>query len=283
MDRVIPGCLTIQKLIPFMLLLFFGLHPVCTDKPFRQQGQATWICSIPCPANLAFPSVIQHQPACHARIMGQIAPETHSFVVYPKLKRLRTVCETRLSLRWLMPIAVATVCLLTGCSTVPDSQNSAWLGEDDYTYADATQTLDPITAVAASQHPLTRQALKHLGIHYKFGGTSPETGFDCSGLVHYSAKKSLGLTLPRQSSQLARTGKAIKKQQLAVGDLVFFNTRGSRYSHVGIYLGNNLFVHAPSSGGKVRVENMTSPYWKKRFTGARRIETDAVMLASSKP
>lgn len=80
--------------------------------------------------------------------------------------------------------------------------------------------------------------------------------------------------------EIARHGRPIKRQELIVGDLVFFNTLGARYSHVGIYLGNNLFVHSPSSGGEVRIESMTHVYWDKRFTGARRIETGNVMLAN---
>jgi cell wall-associated NlpC family hydrolase len=185
-----------------------------------------------------------------------------------------------------LPIAIVLAALVSGCSTTSESENAAWLGEGKIRAGydpTAGGMLDPVTAIAAAQHPLSRHALQQLGTHYRFGGTSPDTGFDCSGLIHYSARESIGLTLPRRSAELARTGKAIKRQDLAVGDLVFFNTRGGRYSHVGIYLGNNLFVHAPSSGGKVRVENMTTQYWKKRYTGARRIDigNTGVMLATS--
>lgn len=168
--------------------------------------------------------------------------------------------------------------LLTGCATSPSDNNSAWLDPQGSRNAKIDiDALDPVTAIAAAQHPLTRQALTHLGINYRYGGDAPDEGFDCSGLVYYSAQTSLGLKLPRRSADLARVGLKVDKQELAIGDLVFFNTLGRRYSHVGIYLGNQLFVHAPSSGGGVRVENMSKGYWASRYNGARRI--DPILLA----
>lgn len=119
---------------------------------------------------------------------------------------------------------------------------------------------------------MTRQALDLIGIRYRFGGHSPDKGFDCSGLVSYTAQESLGLKLPRRSADIARVGTQINQTELLAGDLVFFNTLGRRYSHVGIYLGSGYFVHAPAAGGKVRVEDMSAAYWKKRYNGARRIE-----------
>lgn len=118
---------------------------------------------------------------------------------------------------------------------------------------------------------LVSTALNVLGTKYKFGGNTPYTGFDCSGLVIYAAEKSLGLKLPRQSAQIAHEGISVKREELRKGDLVFFNTRGHRYSHVGIYLGNEKFVHAPRTGAVVRVEDMSQNYWKKRYNGARRL------------
>jgi len=118
---------------------------------------------------------------------------------------------------------------------------------------------------------LANAALDFLGTKYKFGGDTPYSGFDCSGLVIYAAEKSLGLKLPRQSAQMAHEGISIKRTELKKGDLVFFNTRGHRYSHVGIYLGNEKFVHAPRTGSVVRVEDMNAAYWKKRYNGARRL------------
>ena len=181
---------------------------------------------------------------------------------------------------WAWFVLGLSLSVLAGCaSTTAQNQSADWLDPQGRrtVLVNGVDGLDPITAIAASQHPLTRQALQHLGIRYRYGGTSPENGFDCSGLIHYSAQESLGLKLPRRSADLARVGTQIKRTDLAVGDLVFFNTLGARYSHVGIYLGNNRFVHAPASGGQVRVEDMTLRYWTQRYTGARRI--DPVLLA----
>jgi cell wall-associated NlpC family hydrolase len=171
--------------------------------------------------------------------------------------------------------------VLSGCAAGPENTDrSAWLEPQGrrVQVAGSGADLDPITLIAAEQHPMTRQALQLLGINYRYGGTSPDKGFDCSGLVHYTAQASLGLKLPRRSADIARVGAQIKQTDLVVGDLVFFNTLGRRYSHVGIYIGSGYFVHAPASGGKVRVENMTASYWKTRYNGARRI--DPILLAS---
>lgn len=171
-------------------------------------------------------------------------------------------------------LATGTVALLMGCASSPSTDRSAWLDPQGRRTADMSDIpgIDPLTAIAASQHPLTREALQQLGVNYSYGGTSPDRGFDCSGLIHYSAQESWGLKLPRRARDMANVGQPIKATELVVGDLVFFNTLGHRYSHVGIYLGGTYFVHSPSSGGQVRVESMSVRYWKKRYTGARRIE-----------
>jgi len=127
---------------------------------------------------------------------------------------------------------------------------------------------------------LAGEALNYLGIRYRFGGTSPSTGFDCSGLVSYVAQQSLGLKLPRNAAELyQKVGMSVARNELQVGDLVFFNTMGRRYSHVGIYLGDDRFVHSPSAGGKVRIESMELAYWSKRYNGARRIDSTLVAQA----
>lgn len=117
------------------------------------------------------------------------------------------------------------------------------------------------------------QALSLTGIQYKYGGKSPDTGFDCSGFVRYVFSQATKITLPPTARAISQMGKTVKKEELQPGDLVFFNTLKSAFSHVGIYMGNNKFIHSPSAGGKVRVENMDNTYWKKRFNGAQRIET----------
>ncbi|HSN40919.1 MAG TPA: C40 family peptidase [Burkholderiales bacterium] len=106
---------------------------------------------------------------------------------------------------------------------------------------------------------------------YKYGGDSPETGFDCSGFVHYVFNQAAGLVLPRNAHDISRVGEKITRDELEPGDLVFFNTLRRPFSHVGIYLGGHRFIHAPSRGGQVEIVNMTSRYWQKRYNGARRI------------
>ncbi len=111
-----------------------------------------------------------------------------------------------------------------------------------------------------------------LGTHYKYGGTSPENGMDCSGLVRYVFKEAWGTDLPRTAAEISHAGQHVDPQDLKPGDLVFYNTMRRGFSHVGIYMGDNKFIHSPSAGGKVRIESMDLAYWKRRFSGARRID-----------
>ena len=117
-----------------------------------------------------------------------------------------------------------------------------------------------------------REALVKVGIHYRYGGASPEQGFDCSGLVAYVFERAWGVSLPRSTAKQRSVGRAVKRTQLEPGDLVFYNTRNRPFSHVGIYLGDGIFVHAPRRGQRVRLENIDNPYWRARFSGARRLE-----------
>lgn len=114
-------------------------------------------------------------------------------------------------------------------------------------------------------------AMEMIGIRYKYGGDSPENGLDCSGLVRYVFKETWGKILPRTSQEISHAGTKINKDELRPGDLVFFNTLRKTFSHVGIYLGDNKFIHSPAAGKEVRIESMDLSYWKKRFNGARRI------------
>jgi cell wall-associated NlpC family hydrolase len=114
-------------------------------------------------------------------------------------------------------------------------------------------------------------ALSLAGVQYKYGGNTPDIGMDCSGLVRYVFKEVLGKDLPRRSEEISQIGNAIQSDELRPGDLVFFNTLKRAFSHVGIYLGENKFIHSPAAGGKVRIESMNIHYWKRRFDGARRI------------
>lgn len=109
-----------------------------------------------------------------------------------------------------------------------------------------------------------------MGIGYKFGGTNPQAGFDCSGMVGYVYKNALGVQLPRTAKDIAAASTPINKNKLKVGDLVFFNTSGSNaFSHMGIYIGDGRFVHAPSTNGEIRTAELSNQYFASRFTGAR--------------
>lgn len=117
------------------------------------------------------------------------------------------------------------------------------------------------------------KALGLVGVPYRFGGNSPATGLDCSGLVRYVYANTLGVDLPRRSAEISKVGTPIELADLKPGDLLFYNTLRSAYSHVAIYIGEGRFVHAPSRGKKVQVEDMSIAYWTKRFNGARRLES----------
>ena len=121
---------------------------------------------------------------------------------------------------------------------------------------------------------LVIQAMGLLGVPYKRGGTSEEKGFDCSGFVRHMFEKSVGLVLPHRAEEQAKVTEEINRSELRPGDLVFFNTMKRTFSHVGIYVGDGKFIHAPRPGKSVRVDDMREAYWQKRFNGARRVKSD---------
>jgi cell wall-associated NlpC family hydrolase len=114
------------------------------------------------------------------------------------------------------------------------------------------------------------RALSLVGTPYRYGGNTPEAGFDCSGLVGYVFHDSLARALPRTSAELGAAGDGIGLERMATGDLVVFG-EGGGVSHVGIYVGEGRFVHAPSSGGTVRLDRLDAPYWREHLLGARRL------------
>ena len=118
---------------------------------------------------------------------------------------------------------------------------------------------------------LVVNAMGFLGVPYKWGGTDADTGFDCSGFVVSVYQQTIGLLLPRKAEQQAAATQKIEQTDLQPGDLVFFNTMRRAFSHVGIYVGNGKFIHAPRAGAEVRVESMGGSYWQRRFDGARRV------------
>ena len=123
----------------------------------------------------------------------------------------------------------------------------------------------------AAANAVLMRAISLVGTPYRYGGNTPEGGFDCSGLVNYVYRDMLDLRLPRSSRELAAwEGPRIPEERLAAADLVFFGS-GGQVSHVGIYVGEGRFVHAPSTGGTVRLDRLDGPYWKTHYSGARRV------------
>ncbi|CAI8948677.1 MULTISPECIES: C40 family peptidase [Burkholderia] len=122
-------------------------------------------------------------------------------------------------------------------------------------------------------------ALNMIGVRYRWGGNSPDSGLDCSGFVRYVFQDTLGMSLPRRAEEMSRVGEKVSMSNLKPGDLVFFNTMRRTFSHVGIYIGDNKFVHSPSTGSTIRVDDLDNGYWEKRFTGARRLESEFPMKA----
>lgn len=130
-------------------------------------------------------------------------------------------------------------------------------------------------SVSNKASELVVNAMGFLGVPYKRGGNTVETGFDCSGFVRAIYEQSIGLILPRRAEQQAAVTQNIDRSELKPGDLVFFNTMRRTFSHVGIYVGEGRFIHSPKPGAEVRVENMAVSYWASRFDGARRVQTSA--------
>ncbi len=126
-------------------------------------------------------------------------------------------------------------------------------------------------SAASERSEALLQALSALGTSYRYGGNSYATGFDCSGLVAHVFLEAYGIQLPHSARAQSEMGTPVSLAELQPGDLVFYDTEHQPFSHVGIYLGNGQFVHAPRTGARVRVERMSNPYWKRRFDGARRI------------
>jgi cell wall-associated NlpC family hydrolase len=130
----------------------------------------------------------------------------------------------------------------------------------------------PVPAPRAERSEALLQALLALGLDYRYGGNSPVTGFDCSGLVAHVYQQAWGIRLPHNTKAQSQAGMPVSLAELQAGDLVFYDTLKRPYSHVGIYLGDGKFVHAPKTGARVRVESLKSAYWAQRYNGARRIE-----------
>ena len=129
--------------------------------------------------------------------------------------------------------------------------------------------------VSQQASDLVVNAMGVLGVPYRRGGNTAESGFDCSGFVRAMYEQTVGLVLPRRARDQAAATETIERQDLQPGDLVFFNTMRAKFSHVGIYLGDNKFIHSPKPGEQVRIDDMRQAYWDRRFNGARRVKETA--------
>lgn len=124
-------------------------------------------------------------------------------------------------------------------------------------------------AFSPKGNEVTLFALGLIDTGYRFGGKNPEAGLDCSGMVSYIYQRAAGVALTGSAADIARKGRPIERTRLRPGDLVFFNTRNASYSHVGVYIGDDRFVHAPSTNGRVRIDRLNSNYFAQHFEAAR--------------
>jgi cell wall-associated NlpC family hydrolase len=153
-------------------------------------------------------------------------------------------------------VACALACLLVACGGAPPAPESA-------------------PAVSARRHAsvlgreIAMYAMGLIDTGYRFGGKNPKAGLDCSGMVSYIFRQAAGIRLDGSAADIARRGRPVARANLHPGDLVFFNTRNAPFSHVGIYIGDDRFIHAPSTNGRVRIDKMSARYYAQRFTAAR--------------
>jgi len=166
-----------------------------------------------------------------------------------------------LSLKSITPLLSAAVLFLCSAFSVHATEQPPKLSDEHSLFERYTN----------SAQDLVLKGLELVGINYRRGGTNPDSGLDCSGFVQLVFKDAIGKLLPRTAREQSEVGNVVDKSELKPGDLVFFNTMRRAFSHVGIYLGDNRFLHAPRTGAEIRVEDMSQSYWVKRYNGARRV------------
>jgi hypothetical protein len=171
-----------------------------------------------------------------------------------------------------LSLPLLVVLTLAACSSAPP--RVARTGSAPAT-GEAQRTMPPgaprFVDHSIGREEISIQAMSLVGIPYRWGGNTPESGFDCSGLVRYVVARAADVNLPRTTADISQRGESVAPDEVAPGDLIFFNTTGRAHSHVGIYVGKLRFVNAPSTGGTVRLDYLTNPYWAKRFDGIRRV------------
>ncbi len=189
-----------------------------------------------------------------------------------------------LRLKALQPHALLCAAALACACVMPAAAQNAPSGQDDLaTFMSDKGLIGKLgeqvnsagRAVSEKASELVVTAMGFLGVPYKRGGNSFEQGLDCSGFVRLIYEQTVGMVLPRRAAEQAAATQPIDKSELQPGDLVFFNTLRSTFSHVGIYVGDHKFIHSPRTGAVVRVEDMRVGYWQQRFDGARRVNASA--------
>jgi cell wall-associated NlpC family hydrolase len=173
--------------------------------------------------------------------------------------------------RILLACALVMASLCTQAQSLPGDEMGEFLVDRGLVARLSEQVIQASSSITTKASELVVSAMGFLGVPYKWGGNSFEQGFDCSGFVKALFEQSAGYVLPRRSSEQAAATQPIDKSELRPGDLVFFNTMRSAFSHVGIYVGEDRFIHSPRSGAVVRLEDMRLGYWSSRFDGARRV------------
>lgn len=186
--------------------------------------------------------------------------------------------------RWIFPLLVVAACSQAAFAAPSESLVDAEVASPQAPLPVAVQLKSESGVmrsfeqaghdVADNTSALVTTAMGFMGLRYRRGGNSAETGFDCSGFVRAVYEKTAGLVLPRRAKDQAASTEVIDKRDLKPGDLVFFNTMRRAFSHVGVYLGDGKFIHSPRTGQQVRVEDMHASYWQRRFNGARRVTLD---------
>ena len=165
----------------------------------------------------------------------------------------------------LLALACSLLAACGGNANVRTGPGSEAIGLGDDGYAEATP-------LSMRSNDVLMRAIGLVGTPYRYGGNSPEGGFDCSGLVGFVFRDAAGLALPRSTRELIDiSAPTVERDELQPGDLVYFNPAGGRVSHIGIYVGEGRFVHAPSRGGTVRLDALGSDYWNRHFVGAKRV------------
>jgi len=153
--------------------------------------------------------------------------------------------------------ACALVLLLAACGSTPPAPESS------------LDTQSKRAEFSEKGHEVSLFAIGLIDTGYRFGGKNPEAGLDCSGMVSYIFGKAAGLRIGGSAADIARKGRPVERGDLRPGDLVFFNTRNAPFSHVGVYIGDDRFVHAPSGNGRVRIDQMNARYYAQRYQAAR--------------